>query len=869
MPLLTDILAWSTAYLTLWQRDALRRLFQQQKLSAQDIDDLYAMLKSARRLPDAQNRKPVPLAQEHLPALSASGETVILVALKDLKHVNRIADGQKLVFAQKGITIIYGGNGSGKSGYARVLKRACRARDISETVHADASDPQASGKIPEAVFDITVGGKPASLNWKHNSPSPDELSTIAVFDGRCARAYLDEQDVAYLPYGLDIVEGLGQRVIPELTQRLNAEINSTDTDISPFVDLQGDTTVGKLISSLSETTKPEEVTALATLAADETQRLVELGKSLSESDPKAKAKSIKLGAKRLDALIGRIEAALTYVNDPAVASLKAYDDQTEFALKAEAVAAKYFQADESLLPGTGEEAWKNLFEAARRFSTELAYPGEPFPQVCAEARCLLCQQSLGSDAANRMKRFEEFVKADASKVLGEKREQLAVAKNAITHASLGFGLDEASVEELKQLDASLLQRAQEYEKRIEARRKWMLAALETHNWNDPSTLNDDPRPGLNAISMTLLAQADDLEKAGDETKRKHLESERAQLRARAVLAPRLKSILDLIGRMQTKAKLTKCKDDLKTKPISDKAKEFASQAVTAALKSALDKEFQTLGIGHIKTKLAERVEKGKMKHKLVLDLPVSTKLDEILSEGEQRAIAIGSFLAELHLTGHGGGIVFDDPVSSLDHHRRKGVARRLVEEAKKRQVIVLTHETVFLCELIDAIEQQSIDYLMHHLEWMNEHPGHVIEGLPWEHMDYKDRLNKLNEEQKRLELSWPAYPNEKDRTHMRRQYSLLRATIERIIQDVVFNGVLHRFRDRISVDRLDKVVGFTDSEFKEIERIYKACSEVTDSHDPSSVKNDPVPNAMQLGVDIADVRGVVKVVKDRRKKAAT
>src|SRR6266704_598405 len=120
-------------------------------------------------------------------------------------------------------------------------------------------------------------------------------------------------------------------------------------------------------------------------------------------------------------------------------------------------------------------------------------------------------------------------------------------------------------------------------------------------------------------------------------------------------------------------KLNECKDDLKTKAISDKAREFASQAVTAALKGALDKEFESLGIGHIKTNLVERVEKGKMKLKLVLDLPVSTKLDEILSEGEQRAIAIGSFLAELHLTGHGGGIVFDDPVSSLDHYRRKGV----------------------------------------------------------------------------------------------------------------------------------------------------------------------------------------------------
>jgi wobble nucleotide-excising tRNase len=32
--------------------------------------------------------------------------------------------------------------------------------------------------------------------------------------------------------------------------------------------------------------------------------------------------------------------------------------------------------------------------------------------------------------------------------------------------------------------------------------------------------------------------------------------------------------------------------------------------------------------------------------------------------------------------------VYDDPVSSLDYKWREGVARRLVQEAKTRQVIV-------------------------------------------------------------------------------------------------------------------------------------------------------------------------------------
>ena len=359
-----------------------------------------------------------------------------------------------------------------------------------------------------------------------------------------------------------------------------------------------------------------------------------------------------------------------------------------------------------------------------------------------------------------------------------------------------------------------------------------------------------------------------MDKATDEKQKKVLEAERSELRARANLSPRLTAVLDLIGRMQVKAKLTRCKDDLKTKAISDKAREFASQAVTKKLEKALNIEFEALGIGRIKTKLNERVEQGKMKHKLVLDLPVTKKLDEILSEGEQRAIAIGSFLAELHLAGHKGGIVFDDPVSSLDHHWRKKVACRLGEEAKKRQVIVFTHDTAFLGELRDAIEQQGVSHLMHHLEWMNNHPGHVSDGLPWEHQSYTERLDKHEKMQRALAKKWPTYPNEEERAGMRHEYDLLRATIERVIQDVVFNGVVQRYKGWIRVDRLADVAGFTGAEYKEISRLHKACSDVVDAHDPSSAKNASVPDAKQLGKDIEDLKTVIEGIKARRKQGA-
>lgn len=869
MPLLNDILVWASANLPLWQRDAMRRLFLSPELQREDFDDLYAMFKSARGISDAENRQPIPLAPSHLPVQSAPASPIVLLSLRDLKNVNRIASGQKLAFSPNGMTVVYGGNGSGKSGYARVLKRACRARDASETVHSNAFDPRAAAHIPEAVFDIDVGNSPRSVVWKRNSAAPDELSSIAVFDGRCARAYLDdEQDVAYLPYGLDIVESLGQHVLPELSQRLHAEITAVNTDTTPYADLVGDTVVGQLVRSLSASTDPLTITSLTALTTDEESRLAELDKTLSEQDPRAKAKLLRQSAQRIDGLVSRIDAAVAWVADAAIEKLKVIDTEAEAAAAAASAAAVRFRAADALLPGTGEAAWKALFDSARLFASENAYPNEVFPKIDAGARCLLCQQPLDQDAAARMRRFEEFVQRDTARTAAEKSQLRSDVTQKIDAAALAFGLDEALVGELESLNTGVLTATRDYENTVGARRRWMLGAIKVHIWGAYPAIDGDSRPELRKLASGLVAQAIEFERAADQAKKKTLEAERAEFRARVNLSLRKQPILDLIERMRVKAVLIKCKDDLRTKAISDKAKEFANQAVTTTLKNALDAEFQSLGVGHIKTKLNERVEQGKMKHKLVLELPVTRKLDEILSEGEQRAIAIGSFLAELRLAGHRGGIVFDDPVSSLDHHRRRDVARRVVVEAKSRQVIILTHDTVFLAELLHEIEAQNVAFLVHHVEWAGSFSGHVNDGLPWEHEPYPDRLDKLEKEQRKLEERWPAYPNAQERAEMEQQYVRLRATIERVVQDVVFNDVIHRYRDHIKVGKLRGVVGFTQAEFDEIARLHTACCDVDPSHDPSSARNALVPTATQLAQDIAALRAVVAAIKSRRKGPA-
>jgi hypothetical protein len=151
---LADILKWS-ADLPAWQRDALRRLCNQTKLETADITALVAICKAIDQAD--------PLDASHIRDPAASHAVVSLGALHGLSNVNALAPGERLSFGKTGLTVIYGDNGAGKSGYARVLKQLCRARSpkgdaILPNIYAAATG------TPTANVDFHIGGQKRSTS---------------------------------------------------------------------------------------------------------------------------------------------------------------------------------------------------------------------------------------------------------------------------------------------------------------------------------------------------------------------------------------------------------------------------------------------------------------------------------------------------------------------------------------------------------------------------------------------------------------------------------------------------------------------------------------------------------------------------------
>ena len=200
-----EILEWSTKLPT-WQRDALRRLADG-TLTSTDIDELLQLCLSQVGLsvPGLEAVTAQPLLRKHLPIAGPSDADVVLNSVHSVQHVNRLDPHATLPFASAGLTIIYGDNASGKSGYVRILKKTCRARHSADPIHPDIfSDPP--DEPAAAIITFTEGTLQAKpYNWKdipHSQP-PSPLSRISVFDAKCGALYISEyNDVAYRPFGL-------------------------------------------------------------------------------------------------------------------------------------------------------------------------------------------------------------------------------------------------------------------------------------------------------------------------------------------------------------------------------------------------------------------------------------------------------------------------------------------------------------------------------------------------------------------------------------------------------------------------------------------------------------------------------------------
>ena len=854
---LKEILQWSKLQPP-WMQDALRRLFTAGPLTASDFDELAEVCKTKHGL---SSTSVSPLSAAHVPV--AGGGPLNDVSVVNITHhngVNALAPGQTVSFGPS-LTVVYGENAAGKSGYTRVLKAACRSRAV-ENILGNVLGGSAPLKAT-ATIRVSSGATETDVAWTSGGPASTVLAQVSVFDGHCVPIYLrDKTDVAFRPFGLDLFDGLAASCL-EVKKRLDLAAQQLSVSLlPPTLKVAPGTRVHQLLGSLTGLTKKSDAVALASMSAQETKRLGELRemqRDLQSTDPKKRAQELELKAGRTSFLASHIAAVGTSVGLPALAELR--DARTAAKAKRAVVAALLKRTlTPDLLPGTGREDWRPLWDAAVAFAASASVTLVD----AAGSRCPLCQQTIHEDAATRLKHLAEFVESTAQQEADAAIADYRASRGAVLSLQIERQDSTAAVTEVAADEPGLeprIKQCLDNAKQIQQ----SVAALTEDGDDSALAMTFDPKlsADIESVATALKTRAAQL-RASKASLTAQEQTELNELEARVTLSTIVDSVTAEINRKRHLSALAQCVSDTSTTAITKKSTELTKLLVTEQLRQTFQDELKRVDFTHLSVEIKDAGgSKGAMYHKLIFSNAPGVRVTDVLSEGESRALSLASFLTELGTAPTKSAIIFDDPVSSLDHQWRETIGRRLVGEAKERQVIVFTHDLLFLKILMAESARETIN-LAHQYVRREGAAGFCSADLPWIAMGVKERIGILRTRWQ----SAAALANKGDHDGYegagREIFGRLRETWERAVPEVLLNDVVERYRPSIETKKVAPLHDITETDCRAVDTGMTACSRWIRGHDEALADGTPFPKPDQLKKQIDDLEDWVKGIRKRR-----
>lgn len=853
-----------------WQLDAIRRICEGGALTDEDLTELELIGLAANgiELPDGtQAPEPRVLDVTGEDEDTAGSDPITLAEISEVANVKRLAPDQSLSFAPTGLTVIYGDNGAGKSGYARILRNVCRARCPNRSILTDVYTKTPAGP-PSAKIAYRVGCSDRSTKWVNESPAPVELANVSLFDTDCASVHVTaENDLAFTPHGLDVLPKLAALFL-QLRDRFRARASEADkarpaalNDVNRFPDTQA----ARLLTELCHDTDIEKLRSFAHRNEVEETRQRELVELFGQ-DPVRQAGIWATRKGQIVQLKDICDRSLARTSDDTVDNLKQLWQAARSARQAANLAAGQLFTGETL-PGVGGDAWRFLWESARRFSETNAYPGAVFPETGDAARCVLCLQPLQKAASDRMRRFEDYVKGTTQQEANAAEQSLRDALQPLARMAGGPKDTAGNRDALKQESEDLAARVRRMLILNRWRKRAILRNCSKDQWGEIPNAGANLHNDLQAVIDAVDIRIQEAVRASQSEERERLQRELLELRAREWLGTVLDDVQKEIEQLALLQRLNVCIRDVSTDAITRKNTELTDEFVTEAIKAAFADELKSIGLDYLGAVLVKvGGQYGTSRYQIQLaGTEQKAKLLDVLSEGEFRAIALAAFLAELATSETCSGLVFDDPVSSLDHKWRERFARRLVAEATNRQVVIFTHDLVFLMDVLDLANKQRVGCIAQCLQRAGDHTGRVSDGVPWGGMTVSKRIGALRQGWQRAEKIHRTIDERAYEPIARDIYGALRETWERAIEEVLFNDVVQRLRRGVETQRLRQLAGsITSDDCRIVDDNMTLCSRFLRGHDHAPAINEPVPPPDQLKGHIDALDDWIGTIRARR-----
>lgn len=874
MAILNDIIDWIEDKPIFWQH-AISKIIRNNSITEEDIIELKEICKKDYGISSIEFENVDLTELRDFITDTDQINDLFLSKISNVQNINAIKDQSELIFSHSGLCVIYGDNGSGKSSYVCILKHVCNTRGSLPSVNNNLYNPNSNEIDHVAKVEYSTDGNNfQTVEYLNGEISETVLKGIDVFDAYSASHYIEgEDEIAFIPTGLSIIEKFA-KCIQRIEEELNAEIRTLELSKFDYSLLQlNERSSGfKFLNNISHETSIDELRSNSSFNEQKSNRLSKLREDFSKlklSDPKRLFKENVEKIGRLIILKNKLENLEAKLTGD---SLSVYKETLNgYVSASETLTATSTKTFSNLpLKGVGSDTWKQLWESARKFYNE-SIESELFPDTSENSRCPLCLRELSPEAKLRFSNFEDFIKLDVQKEYDTAFIKLNDIVNKIKSLSFDFSELEPIIAEVSELKSNYIDVQKDFLSLLSKQRDEVLSTI-----REKRIIESLEEPEFDTKPTTLISEIiSDLNNTNEKLQKQSIERNIESVVNELIELKDEKKIYDFkpkIAREICRSKKVKllndCISKCYTRGITLFSNSLANTYVTETLKDNFKKELEKLGFRNINIETGTRGIRGKQYHFLKLNEPNANNLalKDILSEGEHRCISLATFFSELSISENNSSIVFDDPVSSLDHKWRKKISNRIVEEAKERQIIVFTHDITFLMLLQEFSEKLICDIEIKSLTRNKMETGIVAQNPPWDALPVRSRIGILKNELQTLEKIERTETEEIYRERVKPFYGKLRETWERFVEEVLLNKAVQRFGREIQTKRVKVLSDITDADYKIIEDNMSKCSTYMLGHDSAGTLIENMPEAKEVKEDLNILEDYLIEMRKNRKR---
>lgn len=858
MAIYNEIISWSQNK-PMFIRDAIRRLLANITLTDADISELILILKKETGFPNI-TISGIPVTNTHIPTLSTRNNSVAkLISIEKPINICALYKDAELNFDTNGLTLIYGNNGSGKSSYSRLLKKLCWSRDnkniqLKTNVTTQDVTPQ-SVKLTFEYEDAVV-----PFNWEQDNATHPALNSVFVFDSNCASIYVNNENPSeYKPVGIDILDKLIE-LCKNIESQLSGEIILLTTSKPILDEKYAQTDLFQWFSNI-ETVTPQEINTKLVFPENIISRKKELITLLNSANPVEAKQILSQKRSRYVTLSEKLSAIESGFSVESICKIRELKRDYEAKSNAYEIAKGNLSGDDPL-NGVGSKTWRQLWNAAKLFAiTEVHPQSQNYPDFVSSDVCELCQQPLSEDAKSRLKRFDLFVQDQTSKDFSAVSELISSEITRIEHIAI------ESTDTCNELSAEISSFDNDFKTLIEQ----ITAAKQTIINFLKSTIKEISSPKIIELSSAIKSrileidnefiQKDELIK-----NRTSLEKELLDIEVLKILTDNKNGILLYVKEYKLKNLLNQCKSKTITTSISKKIGDVLESEAIQIQHTEFISHLTSLS-GTITNKVQikkSRTTSGVTYQKLGF-ISIGDSLNSILSEGEQKVVALANFLSECTIDGAKNSIIFDDPVNSLDQVFREAIAKKIIELSSDRQVIVMTHDLYFLRLLMDTHKQvKRSDCDIIGLSQNNGISGIPSDEIPYLVKNIQQRIDTIDRGLKNIQTI-PLGEVARRETETESLRQRMRKLLERTIEDIIVNKTIERFSKNINL-KAGNLSSVVVTEKNDIDFLLGLFGKYSISEHDGGIETIPLqPNENEIQSDLSNYKTWKDAFKERVK----